>query len=146
MEQIIQSKPIQYNKFIVLKKTDQGLPNGHWTYIALIDRNISKAHWWTVDYEQAFKFISKKAADTKAKSLKYGPCIVINASEFDKYVGREFYKVKLKGYKLKHELSLKEHQFDMDGNDTSYDEQQAIQDMLEEKYGYDWKEHINELV
>lgn len=103
-------------KYIVLKKTSEGLPKSHWTYIALIDRNICKTHWWTVDYAQAFKFTSKKAADIKAESLKYGPCIAIDAADFDKYVGREFYKVKLKGYDLRHELSLKEQQFDMESN------------------------------
>ena len=32
------------------------------------------------------------AAKAKAKSLKYGPCRVIPASKFDKFVGREFWK------------------------------------------------------
>lgn len=97
-------------KYIVLKKTSEELPKGHWTYIALIDRNISKTHWWTVDYAQAFKFTSKKAADAKAESLKYDPCRVIPASQFDEFVGREFWKVKVNA-SLTNEILAKENEW-----------------------------------
>lgn len=110
MEQVIKSKPIQYSKFIVLKKTDQGLPKGHWTYIALIDRHKSKAHWWTVDINEAMQFNLLSAAKAKAKSLKYGPCKVIPASQFNKYVGREFWKYKI-GLGLTRELLAKENEW-----------------------------------
>ena len=93
MEEKIKTKPLP--KYIVLKKTSEGLPKSHWTYIALIDRNKSKEHWWTVNYDDAFQFTSKKAAEIKAKSLKYGPCIAIDASKFNEYVGREFWIVKV---------------------------------------------------
>ena len=110
MEQVIKSKPIQYSKFIVLKKTDQGLPKGHWTYIALIDRHKSKAHWWTVDINEAMQFNLLSAAKAKAKSLKYGHCIVIPAKQFDKYVGREFWNVKI-NMALTNELRAKENEW-----------------------------------
>lgn len=139
MEEEIKTKPL--SKYIVLKKTSEGLPKSHWIYIALIDRNKSKEHWRTVDFNDAFKFISKKIADAKAKSLKYGPCITIEASQFYKYVGREFYKVKI-NVGLSKELSLKEHCFD--GDDVSYDNYQAAKDEAISKWGYDWKEHIEE--
>lgn len=124
MEEEIKSVPL--SKYIVLKKTSQGLPKSHWTYMALINRSITKEHWWTVDSDMAFKFTSKRVADAKAKSLKYGPCIVIKASDFNKYVGREFYKIKLRGYRLKQELMVKENQIDSDGN--------AVSDELDSTY------------
>lgn len=110
MEQVVKSKPLQNSKFIVLKKTSQGLPNGHWTYIALIDRQKSKAHWWTVDINEAMQFYLLNAAKDKAKSLKYGSCIVIPASQFDKYVGREFWTVKL-NTALTNEIRAKENEW-----------------------------------
>lgn len=82
------------NKYIVLKKTHQGLPSGHWTYIALIDRSKSKLHWWTVKLDDAMQFNLEIAAKAKAKSLKYGPFKVVPASDFDKFIGREFCHVK----------------------------------------------------
>ena len=133
MKEEIVSKPLA--KYIVLKKTSEGLPKRHWTYIALIDRNKSKEHWWTVDFSMAFKFTSKKVADAKAKSLKYGPCIAIEASQFDKYVGKEFYKVKINADSST-KLPLEEYGFDCDGNDVSYDDYQAAIDMVEDKLGY----------
>lgn len=108
MGEEIKSMPM--TKYIVLKKTSEKLPRGHWTYIALIDRNINKAHWWTIDYAQAFKFTSKKAADAKAKSLKYGPCRVIPASQFDEFVGREFWKIKVNA-SLTNEIRAKENEW-----------------------------------
>lgn len=142
MEEEIKTKPL--SKYIVLKKTSEGLPKSHWTYIALIDRNRSKKHWWTVDFNDAFQFTSKKAADAKAKSLKYGPCIAVEASQFDKYVGREFYKVKIKGASLHKEILAKQHGFDCDGNEVSYDDYQAAKDIAIDDWGYDWKEHIKD--
>lgn len=142
MEEEIKTKPL--SKYIVLKKTSEGLPKSHWTYIALIDRNKSKEHWWTVDFNDAFKFTSKKAADAKAKSLKYGPCIAVEASQFDKYVGLEFYKVKTKGTSLTKELQSKRFGFDSDGNEVSYDDYQAAKDMAFDEWGFEWKEHIKD--
>lgn len=140
----IESKPLP--KYIVLKKTSEGLPKSHWTYIALIDRSKSKEHWWTVDFNDAFKFTSKKVADAKAKSLKYGPCIAIEASQFDKYVGLEFYKVKKvkTNGRLHKEILAKKYGFDSDGNEVSYDDYQAAKDIAFDEWGYDWKEHIKE--
>lgn len=118
MEEEIKTKPLP--KYVVLKKTSEGLPKSHWTYIALIDRNRSKKHWWTVDFNDAFQFTSKKAAEIKAKSLKYGPCIAIEASKFNEYVGREFYKAKI-NMGITKGLLDKEFGFDCDGNEVSYD-------------------------
>lgn len=39
---------------------------------------------------------------------------------------------------------LKEHCFDGDGNDVSYDNYQAAKDEAISKWGYDRKEHIEE--
>ena len=80
--------------YAILKKTSQNLPNGHWTYIALIDRSKNKNHWWTVNPSETFVFNSKLAAENKAKSLKYGTFKVIHMEEFPEYVGREFFKRK----------------------------------------------------
>lgn len=110
MKEEIQSKPLQYSKFIVLKKTDQGLPSGHWTYIALIDRHKSKQHWWTVDKNEAMQFNLLSAAKAKAKSLKYGHCIVIPAKQFDKYVGREFWEGRI-NMALTNEIRAKENEW-----------------------------------
>lgn len=118
MEEEIKSKLLP--KYVVLKRTSEGLPKSHWTYIALVDRNKSKEHWWTVNYDDAFQFTSKKAAEIKAKSLKYGPCIAIDASKFNDYVGREFYKVKINMGIIK-ELQSKAQGFDCEGNDVPYD-------------------------
>lgn len=109
MEKVV-SKQIEYTKYVVLKKTNQGLPNGHWTYIALIDRHKSKEHWWTVDINEAMQFNLLSAAKAKAKSLKYGHCIVISVSQFDKYVGREFWKVKINASST-NEIRAKENEW-----------------------------------
>lgn len=95
MEQVIKSKPIQYSKFIVLKKTNQGLPKGH---------------WWTVDINEAMQFNLLSAAKAKAKLLKYDPCKVIPASQFDKYVGREFWNVEI-NMALTNEIRAKENKW-----------------------------------
>lgn len=115
MEQIL-SKAIEYEKYVVLKKTSQDLPKGHWTYIAMIDRHKSKAHWWTVSENMAMKYNLKSAAEDKAKSLKYGPCIAIKLADFDKYVGREFWKQTKADHSLAitAELEAKENQFDFE--------------------------------
>ena len=51
--------------FVVLKKTSENLPIGHWSYIALVDRSKDKNHWWTVDPNKVFTFNSKIAANKK---------------------------------------------------------------------------------
>lgn len=132
------------DKYIVLKKTSEKLSKGHWTYIALINRNKNKEHWWTVDFDEAFKFTSKEAANKKAKSLKYGQCIAIEATQFDKYVGREFYKVKIKGTSLTKELQSKRFGFDCDGNEVSYDDYKAAKDIAFDEWGFEYKEHIKD--
>lgn len=111
-EQVL-SKQMEHTKYIVLKKTNQGLPDGHWTYIALIDRRKSKEHWWTVDINEAMQFNLESAAKDKTKSLKYGPCRVIPVSKFDKFVGREFWIAK-ENTALTNEVIRKENEWHND--------------------------------
>jgi len=107
-------------QYIILKKTSVNLPKGHWTYIAMIDRRKSKDAWWTVKSCEAYKYNSKKSAEYKAKSLKYGPFIVIKESDFDKYVDRDFHKVRRRNYdSLTAQIATKAYGFDSDGNEVS---------------------------
>ena len=53
---------------------------------------------------------ASSAAKAKAKSLKYGPCRVIPASKFDKFIGREFWVVK-KNTALTYEIARKENEW-----------------------------------
>lgn len=113
MEQLA-SKPLEYEKYVVLKKTNKNLPKSHWTYIAMIDRNKSKTHWWTVDEGMAMIFNLKSAAVKKAKSLKYGPCVAVKLSDFHKYVGMEFWKERRASNSLTLMLEAKENEFDFE--------------------------------
>lgn len=113
----IASKPIKYDKYIVLKKTSEGLKKGHWTYIAMIDRSKSKAHWWTVDKDMTMQFDLASAAKAKAESLKYGPCIAVSMNEFDKYVGMEFWKKEKKERDwITKAIQSKEGEYDCESN------------------------------
>lgn len=114
----IQSKPLKYEGYVVLKKTSQDLPKGHWTYIAMINRSKSKQHWWTIDANMAMVFNLKVAAERKAKSLKYGPCKAVPFKDFAKYVGREFWKETVRGVGLTNMIADKVNQW----HDDDWDE------------------------
>ena len=95
--------------WMVLKKTSHNLSKGHWAYIALKDRNKDRDHWWTIKAADAFLFCNKKAAISKANSLKYGDFKVIDAKDFSNYVGHEFnYSLKSKSITLNCLLAARE--------------------------------------
>lgn len=119
MNEEIKSKKIEGN-FIVLKKTSQDMEKGHWTYIALIDRNKSKKHWWTVNKDMAMKFALYSAAKKKAEELKYGSFKVIELKEWDKFIGMEFWRQHVMSDSLTKQLAAHENQWhDDDWNEAS---------------------------
>lgn len=76
------------SKYIVLRKSNQDLPDGYYTYIALVDRRITRDTWWSDDKSLCMKFDLVEAAMNKAHQLRYGSCIVIAEKEFDSYVDK----------------------------------------------------------
>ena len=76
--------------YSVLKKYDKCNAEGYFTYMAVVDRHITKKSWWTFDSHEAMKYFDKQVAEHKANSLKWGTFIVVNSSYLNKYLGIEF--------------------------------------------------------